>query len=341
MMIYKQIAPALKIILPLLVGGIALCLIYRNLDWTVLAHALRSEVNYGIMALSLIFGVIAHVARGLRWHQLILPLIHASEDRPKLSNALYTVLGSYTINMGIPRTGELWRCAEYKRYENISFSSLLGTLINDRLADILSLGVILLGVGIGYRQFFWDFISQHTQMAERLTNFVSSPWLYVLLIVLVGLILGLSWCLYRHPNNRITQTLGDIKRGIMSVRQIPDRGLFVLYTIGIWGGYFAFFYTTFYAFSFTRDLPFSVGLIAFALSSMSALAPIQAGMGPWHFMVITTLVAYGVSRDDAGIFALIVHSIQTIWITLIGAIAIILLPLSNRHYNRVSLDHNN
>lgn len=322
----------------MLLGGIVLWLIYRDLDWELLARALRSEVNYAVIGISLLFGLMAHIARGLRWHQLILPLIEPTEARPKLANSLYTVLGSYTINMGIPRTGELWRCAEYRRYEGVSFSALLGTLINDRLVDVLSLGLILLGVMVAYTSFFCHFVTEHLHLTSRLDALVGSSWLY-LLIVLAMLAMGLGFWLYRHPNNRVVRILMDVKRGILSIRQVSNPALFLLYTIGIWGGYFVFFYTTFYAFPFTRELPLSVGVIAFALSSVSALVPIQAGMGPWHFMVITTLVAYGVGRDDASIFALIVHSIQTLWMTFVGAIAIILLPLSNRHYNRVSREH--
>lgn len=324
----------LRIVLPLLLGGVILWLLYRNTEWADVQKVLSAQLNYSVLAFSLIFGLIANIIRGLRWHLMIPPIVPEGEAMPKRINAILTVLGSYTVNMGIPRAGELWRCAEYKQREGLSFSSLFGTLINDRLADIICLSLILLGVVLGYQDLFLAFFTENPAQLQSLKQLIYSPWLYLA----IGLGLGMLYALYllirKRPDNKLSQFVKSLIAGILSIRSMQHRGLFITYSLLIWLCYFLFFYISFFAFPFTQDLGISVGLVAFALSSMSVLAPVQAGMGPWHFMVITTLSAYGVSRTDAGAFALIVHTTQTLWITLVGLVAILLLPWVNRKYER-------
>lgn len=332
----QTVKSILRILLPLGLGVVLLWLLYRNTKWEDVQRMLESDVDYTFLSLSLVFGLAANLFRGLRWHLLVPPIVPQGEARPKRINAVLTVLGSYSVNMIIPRAGELWRCAEYKRYERLTFSSLLGTLINDRLADIISLGLILTCVLIGYQDFFLGFFGDNHEQVDKLQALLHSPWLYA--VGLIGIITlgGLILFVRKRPDNKLSQFLSSLASGISSIRSMEQRGLFLLYSVLIWLGYFFFFYTTFFAFPFTQGLEIKVALIAFALSSMSALAPVQAGMGPWHFMVITTLVGFGVARGDAGAFALIVHTTQTLWITVVGLVAIIALPLVNRHYQRAT-----
>ncbi|HJA88186.1 MAG TPA: flippase-like domain-containing protein, partial [Candidatus Parabacteroides intestinavium] len=124
--------------------------------------------------------------------------------------------------------------------------------------------------------------------------------------------------------------LRNIWTGIKSVWVMERKGLFLVQTLLIWLGYFLYFYITFYAFDFTRDLGISVGLIAFTMSSIGVAVPVQGGIGPWHFMVIATLTCFGVNENDAAAFALVVHTIQTAWVAVCGLLGVAALPVLNR-----------
>ena len=50
------------------------------------------------------------------------------------------------------------------------------------------------------------------------------------------------------------------------------------------------------------------------------LVPTPNGAGPWHFAVKTMLVLYGVAQAPAVLFALVVHTIQTALVVLMGAV---------------------
>ena len=82
--------------------------------------------------------------------------------------------------------------------------------------------------------------------------------------------------------------------------------------------------------TFTKDLGIVVGLITFTMSSIGVAVPVQGGIGPWHFMVIATLVCFGVNENGAAAFALVVHTVQTVWTGLCGLFGVVALPLTNR-----------
>lgn len=331
-----SIKSTLRIVVPLSFSIVIIYLLYKDTQWQDIRQILLQDISYSVLALSLVFGLIANVIRGLRWHLLVQPIIPKGEREPRKVNAILTVLGSYTINMGIPRAGELWRCAEYKRYEQLTFSSLLGTLINDRISDIICLGLILLCIVLGYQEFFVNFFVKNPEKLEQFNSLLHSPYLYLAFFVLLLSIGLFVLFLKRRPKHKVVQISWSVIRSITSILHLEHRGLFVVYSLLIWLCYFLFFYTAFFAFPFTRELPISAGLIAFALSSLGVLAPVQAGIGPWHFMVISTLSIYHINYNDASIFALIVHSIQTLWISLVGLVAIIALPFINSKYSRQS-----
>lgn len=334
----ERLKSILRLVLPIVLGFGLLWWLYRDIDWGEVRSILETKLNYGVLAFSLIFGLGANVVRGLRWQLLIDPLTEG-QPRPRLRNAIYTILGSYTVNMVIPRAGELWRCAEYKRREQIPFSSLLGTLITDRLTDVICLGLILVGVALANPDFFLGLLGQGRDWQGLLADLLGSPWLYLAFVLALLGFYALARLLKRHPEHRISQALHQVWAGIQSVRVMKYRGLFIIYSMLIWLGYFGFFYTAFFAFPFTRELSVGVALIAFGMSALSVLVPVQNGMGAWHWIVVMTLATYGVLQTDAKSFALIVHLTQTLWVTIVGLMAIIILPITNRGYVRIQ-QHN-
>jgi uncharacterized membrane protein YbhN (UPF0104 family) len=103
--------------------------------------------------------------------------------------------------------------------------------------------------------------------------------------------------------------------------------LFILYTLGIWVSYFLHFYITFFCFDFSSDLGLTVALVSFVVGSIAVIVPTPNGMGPWHFAVKTIFVLYGVAAVNAETFVLIVHSLQTALIPLLGVFSLICLGM--------------
>jgi len=129
---------------------------------------------------------------------------------------------------------------------------------------------------------------------------------------------------------RIVAFKDDFVTAMKSVFTMPRKTLFLLYSLLIWLCYYWAFRLTFFAFPFTAELSSAIGLLAFIMGTLGVAVPVQAGIGTWHYMIITTLTVYGVTQSDAALFALVVHALQTLGTIFVGLIAILLVPLLNK-----------
>ena len=321
----------LKIILPLAFGCLLLWYLYSKMDLNEIWEVIRKGVRYDIILFSLLFGLGANIMRGLRWGLLIRSL----GDKVKTHNVIYAVLGNYAVNLVLPRVGEVWRCGMITKYDKIPFTRLLGTLLIDRVSDTVMVGLITCSIILFNFGFFQDFFAKNPSLLEGFQSMFNSIWIY---IIGVSFIIGI-WFVFTYMSNftlvkKAKSMLQNIWEGMKSVWLMKQKGLFLIQTLLIWIGYFFYFYITFFAFDFTQDLGIVVGLIAFTMGSIAVAVPVQGGIGPWHFMVIATLVCFGVKETDAAAFALVVHTVQTIWLGLTGLVGVIALPIINRKKNR-------
>jgi uncharacterized membrane protein YbhN (UPF0104 family) len=326
----KQIfGKTVKILLPLLLGIALLWYLYHEYSMKEIIAKFRDGVDYKILSFSLIFGLAANVVRGFRWAMLIDSLGKPVHKK----NVIYAVLGNYAINIAVPfRAGEIWRCGITARYEKVPFTKLLGTLFVDRFMDTLTVAILALCLFVFNIPFFNKFFSENPPLViHTLYNTLSSVWIYPGLFAIIVLI----WVLFVKFGHlliiqRAKGMISNVWEGVRSILKIKRKALFILQTFMIWGGYFLYFYVAFFAFGFTEDLGIRIGLITFMMSSLGVAVPVQGGIGVWHFMVISTLVIFGVDKIEAGAFAFVVFAVQSAWIVLTGLFGIIALPLANK-----------
>ncbi|MDH6312524.1 uncharacterized protein (TIRG00374 family) [Parabacteroides sp. PFB2-10] len=315
---------SLKIVIPLVFGGLLLWLIYRNMDIKAIWEVIRRGVRYEVIAFSLLFGLLANVFRGLRW-SLLIDSLKAPHSKTR---AVVAVLGTYAVNLVLPRMGEVWRCGVVTKYDKIPFTKLFGTLLIDRISDVVVVGLITFILFFSNLSFFTNFSERNPELLDSFQSIFTSLWVYVCLLIVIAAV----WFVFKYMSNfslvrKAKNMLKNVWLGVKSIWLLEDKPKFLVQTLIIWVCYFMYFYVTFYAFDFTRDLGFHKGLIAFTMSSIAVAIPVQGGIGPWHFMVISTLVLFNVAETDAAAFAAVVHTIQTAWTGLCGLAAILILPL--------------
>lgn len=322
----------LTVALPLGLGIIIIYFLIRNINLVELWDILKSA-HWGILLFSLLFGLLGNTIRGYRWRLLIRPLGY----EPKVSKLNYAIYGGYAINFAIPRAGEVWRCGVLAKDEKIPFVKLFGTMLLDRVFDTLTVITITLIAFLFNMKFFLTQLEHNQETLNTITAAIKSPTPYII-IVLIALLIYVVFKYFRDHKIvvKIKEALSSIAKDVKAIWKMKDKNLLLLYTVGIWGSYFCYFYITFFAFDFTKDLGITAGLIAFALSSISMGIPSNGGLGPWQVAVIAALTLYGVSQVEATAFATGVFMLQSAWVILCGLVGIALLSLTSRKDSKMN-----
>lgn len=288
-------------------------------------------MNYLLIALSMLVGVVSHIARALRW-QLQLRTLNINPSFSTLCNAIF---GTYAFNLVLPRFGELWRCTYMANHEKASFSRVFGSMLSDRIVDGITAVTIIGCVFLSQMGITASFIEQNPAWQQNLHNLLTSPWLYITAIILIGV---LVYAFKNNSNNliikKVKETLHKIAEGFNSVLSMKSgKILFFLYTIIIWGCYFLQLYICIFAFDWMSHVTIMQALVLFVLGSIGMTVPVQGGIGPWHAAVIYGMMFYGFTQEQAGAFALVAHGSQMIVTILLGIYTTIAI-LCERNYNK-------
>lgn len=324
----KLLLKTFKILLPLVLGAFILYWVYKDFDFSQLSIVFHQDFHWGWMLVALFFGVWSHIFRGWRW-LLSLEPIH---QYPKKSNSVYAIFVAYAANLVLPRVGEVSRCGILFKYDKIPFNLSLGTLVTERLIDTLCvLFIACLAFLLQLPQFLSFFSSTGTRV-NSFIDLLTSLNFYLWVVLIVAAIFGLIYMVRTLSFfTKVRRIVWEIWQGVISLKNVKNKWLYIFYTLAIWGCYFLEFYLTFYCFSFTQHLGVLAGLVLFVSGSIAVIIPTPNGAGPWHFAIIAMLSLYGVSVVDAGIFALLVHGIQTLLVVLLGIYGLTALPLLNKN----------
>jgi len=308
----------LKILMPLVLGAGILYWMYRGEDWQTIMHVMTDEMDWTWMLLSFPFGILAQMFRGWRWRQTLEPV----DEHPRTSTSIHAIFLSYAASLVIPRVGEFTRCGVLKRYDNVSFPKALGTVVTERAIDsLLVMGITAIVLLLEMSTFGMFFRKTGTNLHSILQGFSWAGYLVVAICAIAILIL-LHFLLRKLSiYNKVRATLKGIWQGVISLKDVRNIPLFTCFTLGIWLSYFLHYYLTFFCFDFTADLGLGCALVTFIVGSIAVIVPTPNGAGPWHFAVKTMLILYGVQDEKALYFVLIVHTVQTMLVILLGIYA--------------------
>lgn len=316
----------LTLVLPLVIGIVIIYFLMRDMDMAELWSILKSA-NWPILLFSLVFGILGNTLRGYRWKLLIKPLGYA----PSALRLNLAIFGGYAINYAVPRAGEIWKCGIVAKDEKVPFTKLLGTTIVDRIFDTVTVLCITLFAFIFNMKFFMTQLSHNQQTLDTITAAIKSPVPYIILVLCIIIFLIVYKYFREHKIVvKVKEAIKDMGRDMKAIWKMKEKNQLLLYTIAIWTSYFFYFYVTFFAFDFTKDLGITAGLIAFALSSVSMGVPSNGGLGPWHVAVIAALTLYGVDQLSATAFATGVFMIQAVWVVFYGLISIGILSFMKK-----------
>lgn len=310
-----------KIIIPLGIGVFFIYLSYNNTSSedreNIFSHI--KNANYSFVFLSVVFGALSHISRAYRWKFLLAPLGY----KPRLINSLLAVLIGYVSNLGIPRSGELFRATVMDRFENIPFQKGFGTVIAERLVDLF---ILLCFVSLAL-------ILKFDLIWEILANKPINPVHISLIIVGVSIVFLILRKFINQSNNpflkKIRLFFSELWEGIISLKKMEHKWAFVGHTLFIWLMYLAMFYIMKFSIPETASLGLESLIVAFVVGAL-AVSATNGGVGIYPFSVSLVLIAYGISKESSLAFGWIMWTSQTVMIVLFGSLAFFALPLVNR-----------
>ncbi|HBU78211.1 MAG TPA: TIGR00374 family protein [Muricauda sp.] len=318
----KSLKKFLKIFVPIAVG---LFLVWYSYNSTTpeerkqIIHYISNASPFWV-AISVIIGILSHISRAIRWKYLLEPLGY----RPKTVNTIFIVLISYFANLGIPRSGEILRATALTTYEKVPFEKGFGTIVTERVIDLLMLLGIIMITLVLQTDFILGFLE------ERGVNIIGA--MGILLFGIVGLFLG-SYIIRKSKSPlalKLKGFLNGLQDGVLSVFKMKNKWPFILHTLFIWGAYFGMFWVIKY--TVEETIPLSLGqlLVAFVAGAF-AMSTTNGGIGLYPIAVSAALGIYGISSVSGDAFGWIMWIAQTIMVVVFGTISFIVLPLLNRN----------
>ena len=290
------------------------------------------NAKYSWVFIALLAAFLAHLSRAYRWRLLIEPLNH----KPSLLNCFYAVMTGYLANYAFPRLGEVTRCASLKKTENISFKALIGTVIAERTMDMLMLIFLLIAIFFIKIGLFGKFIKENIfhPFQEKINSFLDSyvVWLF-LFAGLILIIFIYHFMKSKYSDIKAFRTLKNLYSGVLeglkTILRMKKRGEFIFHTLFIWAMYLLMTYLIFFSFSFTSDFTLIDGLFIMVIGSLGFAAPVQGGIGVYHWLVKLGLMELGTSESQGLSFATLCHGSQSLFAILLGALSLLILFISD------------
>lgn len=271
--------------------------------------------NKGYLGLMAFVAILSHVLRAERWRMLLVP----TGNKVGLTNSFISLMIGYLVNLAVPRGGEVSRCYNLFKLEKTPVEVSFGTVVVERMVDVICL-LVLIAIS-----FFAEW--------EKLKTFIDSlnissggaftipPWVFLVGLAGVAFLVGIYLL---RKNEKLLKILNGFKEGLLAIFQMKNKGLFIVYSLGIWFLYFITSYLVIKAFPETENLGFSAVLTLFAIGSIAMAAPLPGGAGSYHTLVPLGLVMlYNLPKADAVAFVFIFHGWQTALMIVMGLLSLV------------------
>lgn len=274
--------------------------------------------NKGYLLLMVLVAYISHGLRAERWRMLLAPTGHTVT----LGNSFLSLMIGYLVNLAIPRGGEISRCYNLHKLEKTPVEVSFGTVVVERIVDVISLLLVIILAFLVEWDKLLAFLTSLGIGSGQSAQMRIPGWA---IAAFIGLLvsLGILYSFRRHP--KLRKIIEGFRKGLLSVFQMNNKGLFLLYSALIWFLYFLMSYSVIMAFETTADLGFGAVLTLFALGAIAMAAPLPGGTGSYHTIVPLGLVMlYQLPQAEAIAFVFIFHAWQTVTMIAGGVVSLVI-----------------
>lgn len=284
------------------------------------------QVKYIYILPAGVAAFLSHYFRSLRWKLLLRPL----DIHPTTANTLFAVLTGYLFNALIPRLGEVAKCGVLAKYEKAPVDKMIGSIVAERVFDMLCLMIIFLIVLLTQYHIVSPYAIElyHKAFFNAGGDFV---WMRIVLAT-AALIVCIAAGYFVYRKIRHTKAGHFINRmldGLKTILHISEKGLFLLYTLLIWLMYTTVAVLGFYMLPGLDHLSWLAGLSIVAFGSIAVIVT-PGGLGAFPIVTSAVLFLYGIDKAIGTAYGWVNWSMQTCIVILLGLFSLILLPIYNR-----------
>lgn len=306
---------------------------FRKVSAVELMQGLR-EANYFWIFVGSVCAIMAHIIRAMRWNMLI----DQMQYKTRISTTFHALMVGYMANTAVPRLGEFMRCGVLSRREKISFNALFGTVISERLFDLIFLTLFLIVVVATQWKLAGNFVQDLLApiLLKIQTNAVALFISSSIALLFIGIIL---WLLIRKRHSlhkvsgysKLRDVIVSMTLGVRTIERMPRKWLFLFYSFMIWLFYALMMYFPLLMLPETAHLDFWAAITLLAIGTLGIVAPVPGGIGAYHFIGIAVLTQlYGISYASSASYVTITHAAQTILNVVVGALGYLVLFFLNR-----------
>lgn len=310
-----------------ILAGVLVYFAFKGVNWAAFWEGLQ-ETRWGWIGMFILFSILALVFREERWRAIIRPH-DPGVSRLDVWDA--TNVGN-VVNVVLPGAGEFVRCG-YVTRRGLSYDKAFGTIICERACDIVAIAVLFaVALLTGWSKFGGFFVENIWQpMAGRMGVTLWLTGAAVVLLLAFGFWAVFHWSGSNKACGRIAGWLRGLGAGFASLGKMEHKGLFVLYTVGIWSSYVAMSWAGLMALPALDGLTFADALFISAVGNIASVIPVPGGIGAYHYLVALTLQSlYGATWDTGILYATLCHESHAILIILLGVISYLSITLRRR-----------
>lgn len=312
-------------------GIFLLWLTLRKSDWNSIINDL-SGANYMFLIPAVLMLLVSHFIRALRWKILMEPL----GFKPSTINTFMAVMIGYWANLAVPRLGEVLKCTILARYEKVPADKLVGTIVAERAVDVLSLVVVMLITVLSQYHLIGGFAMEiFRKLFSSNSGEFSVYKVGIVLLIILSFIILFIWLLRKLSHLAIVIRTRNIFRGIweglISIRYIKQKGLFIFQSAIIWTLYLYSTYMGFFAMKEMSVYGIKGALSALTFGSFGMIIPSPGGIGSFQYAVQQVMILYGVTPEKGLSLGMLIWFAQTGFVIVFGTIAFLVLPLINKN----------
>ncbi len=298
----NTIKKILGFVIPTILMFLFLYLAFNKVDFNVVISII-SELSIAWFIIFLGSFFFSHFLRALRW-KLILKSTNPNTSVLNLFGA--TMIG-YGLNSVIPRLGELYRGFFAGKWENISRSSVLGTIIVERVIDILALGISVLVSVLIYNGDLYSEVSW--LKATVIFGFIAIFVAIIILILLVqfkdkfySLIVKFISKFSEKLASKIAYIFEMLIEGFSTLNSLANLIWVVFYSVIIMLNYGLSAELGFYVLNLQNsfEVNYSMAWVVMTISAFGIVIPTPGGTGTYHFIGISVLVTlFSFTNEEA------------------------------------------